>query len=101
MNFGPTPPNTVANAWPTRALPATSVSISPVSRSTRPVVSTTRAVRVQTTIVSANTSKMPHMPCCTGSRTFEEECTITEEPRPASLENAPRLNPQVIARLTP
>ena len=69
----------------------------PVSRSTKPVVSTTSAVSVQTTMVSAKTSKMPHMPCCTGSRTLEDECTMTDEPRPASLENAPRLKPHVMA----
>ena len=77
------------------------VSMAPVFRSTRPLVSTARAVRVQTTRVSANTSKIPHMPCITGSRTLELEWTITLEPRPASLENTPRFMPQVTASLTP
>ena len=61
----------------------------------------TSAVRVHTTMVSANTSKMPHMPCCTGSFTLEAACTITEEPSPASLEKAPRLKPHVTARDRP
>ena len=52
-----------------------------------------KAVIVQTTIVSKNTSKIPHIPCLTGSFTLEEECTITEEPRPASFEKTPRLQP--------
>ena len=69
----------------------------PVDRSTTPEVSTTSAVSVQTTMVSTNTSNMPHMPCTTGSLTSEAECTMTEEPRPASLENTPRLKPQVMA----
>ena len=34
----------------------------PLSRSTTPVVRMTRAVRVQTTMVSAKTSNTPHMP---------------------------------------
>ena len=37
--------------------------------------------------VSAKTSKIPHIPCTTGSLTLELEWTITLEPRPASLEN--------------
>ena len=101
MNLGPREPKVVAKASPARALPWTSVSIMPVSRSTKPVHSSTMAVRVQTTMVSAKTSKMPHIPCWTGSLTLEEEWTITEEPRPASLEKAPRLKPQVMAMLMP
>ena len=58
-------------------------------------------MRVQTTMVSMNTSKMPHMPCFTGSFTLELEWTMTEEPRPASLENTPRFMPQVMASFTP
>ena len=59
-----------------------------------------RAVKVQTTKVSANTSKIPHMPCTTGSFTLEAECTITEDPSPASLENTPREIPLLIATIT-
>ena len=77
------------------------VSMAPVCRSTRPLVSTTRAVREQTMMVSAKTSKMPHMPCITGSLTLELECTMTEEPRPASLENTPRFMPCSIASFIP
>ena len=101
MNLGPKLPNTVEKALPTSAEPCTSMSIRPVFRSTKPDVRMTSAVRVQTTMVSAKTSKMPHMPCCTGSLTLEDACTMTDEPRPASLENAPRLKPQVMARDTP
>lgn len=54
---------------------------------------------VQTTKVSAKTSKMPHMPCFTGSLTLELEWTMTEEPRPASLEKTPRLKPWVMTVL--
>lgn len=81
--------------------PAYSVTAMPVSRSTRPEDRTVKAVRVHTTMVSAKTSKMPHMPCLTGSRTLELECTITEEPRPASLENTPRFMPCSMASLMP
>ena len=52
-------------------------------------------------MVSANTSKMPHIPWATGSFTLELEWTMTLEPRPASLENTPRFMPQVTAALTP
>ena len=91
---------TALDALP-ETLPAAPAAMRPVSRSTKPEVSTTSAVRVHTTMVSANTSKMPHMPCCTGSFTLEAACTITEEPSPASLEKAPRLKPQVTARDSP
>ena len=36
----------------------------------------------------------------TGSLTLELEWTMTEEPRPASLENTPRFMPQVTASFT-
>ena len=101
MSFAPSVPNTASKACPTSALPAAPAAMRPVSRSTKPEVSTTSAVRVHTTMVSANTSKMPHIPCCTGSFTLEAACTITEEPSPASLEKAPRLKPHVTARDRP
>ena len=101
MNCGPNAPNTVEKACPTSAEPSTPVRAAPVSRSTRPLVSTTRAVRVQTTMVSANTSNMPHIPCWTGSSTLAAQCTSTDAPSPASLEKAPRLNPQLMARAMP
>ncbi len=62
MKAGPALPNTVPNASPTRAEPAEEVITAPVSRSTRPEDNTVNAVRLQTTIVSANTSKIPHIP---------------------------------------
>ena len=40
---------------------------------------------------------MPHIPCVTGSLASEEEWTITDEPRPASLENTPRATPKRMA----
>ena len=60
-----------------------------------------RAVRVQTTRVSAQTSKIPHIPCRAGSVTLEDAPAITEEPSPASLEKAPRMAPQRRAAQTP
>ena len=65
----------------------------------KPDVRTTSAVMVQTTEVSAKTSKMPHMPCLTGSLTSELLWTITDEPRPASFENTPLLQPCVMTSL--
>ena len=41
------------------------------------------------------------MPCLTGSLTLELECTITDEPRPASLEKTPRFIPHSIASFMP
>ena len=61
------------NASLTREAPVTEVSTSPVSKSMRPEQSTVKAVRVQTTIVSKNTSKIPHIPCAIGSFTLEAE----------------------------
>ena len=73
MSLDPSAPNTASKACPTSALPAAPAAMRPVSRSTKPEVSTTSAVRVHTTMVSANPSKMPHMPCFTGSLTFDAE----------------------------
>ena len=73
----------------------------PVWRSNRPEERIVNAVSEQTTIVSVNTLKIPHIPWLTGSLTLELQCTITEEPRPASLENTPRFMPISIAILTP
>ena len=97
----PALPNTVEKASETSAVLAESEIISPVLRSTTPLDRIANAVREHTTMVSAKTSKMPHMPCMTGSRILEAEWTMTEEPRPASLENTPRFIPQVTARRTP
>lgn len=54
-----------------------------------------RPVRVQTTMVSAKTSKMPKKPCFTGSRSEVEAWAIGAEPSPASFENTPRRRPQL------
>ena len=101
MNLSPKLPNEVSKASATRAVDFSATITAPVLRSTRPEVSTASAVNVQTTIVSAKTSNIPHMPCITGSCTFDAECTITEEPRPASFENTPLFMPQVRAIFTP
>ena len=101
MNLGPKLPKAAVNAWPTSALSCTPASTLPLSMSTTPVVRMTSAVMVQTTMVSAKISNTPHMPCWTGSFTLAEELTMTAEPRPASLENAPRLKPQVRLWLMP
>ena len=65
----------------------------------KPEVRTTSAVIVHTTKVSANTSKIPHIPCFTGSLTSELLWTITDEPSPASFENTPLLQPCVMTSL--
>lgn len=91
--------NTELNALATMVASVTPSAIAPVATSYTPEVNTTSAVMVQTMMVSTNTSKMPHIPCCTGSFTLELECTITDEPRPASLENTPRLKPAVTTLL--
>ena len=70
-----TPPKlkTVPNASLTSAVCSFADNISPVCRSISPVERIEKAVSVQTTMVSANTSKMPHIPCFTGSTTLEAE----------------------------
>ena len=45
-----------------------------------PVLRMTRAVRVQTTIVSMNGSRPATMPSRTGSSVLAAECAIGEEP---------------------
>ena len=44
------------------------------------------------------TSKMPYRPCFTQSVSEVAAWAIGAEPRPASLENTPRLTPQVMTR---
>ena len=58
------------------------------------------AVREQIRMVSTNTSKIPKIPCCTGPSQFAAACAIGAEPRPASLENADLLRPQMTAFLS-
>ena len=53
----------------------------------------TSAVSVQMIIVSANTSKMPNMPCVTGFCVSAQAWAIEPVPRPASLEKMPRETP--------
>ena len=73
MNIGPAFPKIVPKASPTKADFTFSLIILPDSKSTSPLVSTTNAVNVHTMIVSAKTSKIPHIPWRTGSFTFDEE----------------------------
>ena len=54
----------------------------------------TKAVNVQTTSVSANTSKIPHIPCAAGLEESADACAIGAEPSPASLEKIPLANPK-------
>ena len=68
----------------------------PVNWLTSKVVRKVSAVRVQMIKVSKKTSNTPQRPCLTGSRVSDAECAITEEPRPASLENTPRAIPLVM-----
>ena len=65
------------------------------------VVRITRAVSVQTTMVSANTSKIPHIPCSAGSFVSAALWANTEAPSPASLVNTPLATPTRIALATP
>ena len=53
----------------------------------------TMAVRVQMMMVSANTSKMPNMPCLTGFLVSAQAWAMEPVPRPASLEKMPRDTP--------
>ena len=58
-----------------------------------PLQRITRAVNVQITIVSTNTSKMPKNPCFTGFLVSAQACAIDPVPSPASLEKIPRDTP--------
>jgi len=58
-----------------------------------PLQRITSAVRVQMTMVSVNTSKIPKNPCLTGLRVSAQACAIEPVPRPASLEKIPRDTP--------
>ena len=73
---------------------------SPRSRALRSatgkVVRNISAVRVHMIKVSKNISNTPQSPCLTGSRVSDAECAMTEEPKPASLENTPRAIPFLI-----
>ena len=56
----------------------------------------TSAVSVQITIVSANTSKIPNIPCFTGSSVSAHACAIDPVPIPASFEKIPLETPRLI-----
>ena len=90
------------NTVPAMALPkAVAVRAAPVPPSVHtPVHRTTRAVMVQTMMVSTNTSLMPHRPCFTGWLAEEEEWASGAMPVPASLEYTPRARPQRMASIT-
>ena len=57
---------------------------------------TVSAVRLQITMVSMNTSKMPKKPCLTGLVSLVAAWAIGAEPRPASLKKQPRAMPLVM-----
>ena len=59
-----------------------------------------RPVRLQITMVSMNTSKMPYRACFTGSGSEVVAWAMGAVPRPASLEKMPRFIPQLITRNT-
>ena len=101
INISPGFPNIAPNAADARFDDSTPDTSCPVAKSMSPEARMDTAVSVHTTIVSANTSKIPHIPCRTGSATFELEWTITEEPSPASFENTPRFIPRITACLMP
>ena len=52
---------------------------------------------MQITIVSRKTSAIPKIPEFSGFVSQQEEFAATEEPSPASFENAPRLRPSQTA----
>ena len=58
----------------------------------------TIAVSVQIRIVSVNTSKIPNIPCFTGSPVSAHAWAMEPVPRPASLEKIPRATPFFILR---
>ena len=62
-----------------------------------PLQSMARAVAVQPTIVSANTSNMPQRPCSSGESALEEAWMTAAVPKPASFEKALRRRPQCTA----
>ena len=59
-----------------------------------------RAVRVQMTMVSAKTSKIPYRPCWTGLLVSAAAWAMAAEPRPASLEKALLRRPQTMVCLS-
>ena len=62
IKAAPALPYTVEKASATRAVETASEITSPVSRLTSPLERTANAVRLHTMMVSANTSKIPHIP---------------------------------------
>ncbi len=89
------PPRTELSAAETIAAPP----LVPQAMSTLPAQEaqrTVRAVRVQITMVSINTSKIPKKPCLTGLVSLVAAWAIGAEPRPASLEKQPRAMPFVM-----
>ena len=75
----PAPPKADLNAVIASVEPASPVCHTPVQR-------ITSAVKVQTTMVSKNTSNTPHMPCFTGSVSEDWAYAIEDCPLPASEE---------------
>ena len=57
-----------------------------------------KAVKVQITMVSVNTSKIPNNPCCTGFSVSAQACAMEPVPRPASLEKIPLETPFFILK---
>ena len=82
------PPYTEVNPLIVSSAPAAS----PYPTGT-PLQRITNAVRVQITIVSTNTSKIPKKPCFTGFLVSAQACAIDPVPRPASFEKIPRDTP--------
>ena len=57
----------------------------------------TKAVRVQSKIVSINTSKIPRQACLCGLLAFDDACAQGEVPQPASFDNIPLETPYLMA----
>ena len=64
-----------------------------------PLHKITRAVSVQITMVSANTSKIPKYPCLTGFLVSAVAWAIEPVPKPASLEKIPLEIPFFMERI--
>ena len=80
MNILLADPIPVAKAFRVRVAP-----VAPLLHT--PVMIITRQVKVQTTIVSINTSNAPRNPCLIGWSVYAEAWIIGELPHPASLLN--------------
>ena len=86
-----------ANAFEVTVMPFAPARFSPKL----PVITMTRAVREQTTIVSIKGSSSATIPSLAGFEVLTAEWAIGAEPMPASLEKVPRWMPTIKAPIKP